>query len=356
MTDKKFPQYINTRRTADKGVTLVKTIVENQFDWIFRPTHLEDDFGIDGYFDIIKEDNSVTGKYLGTQIKTGDSYFKIKKSFGWVFNGENKHLNYYLNLNFPIIIILVNLKEQKAYWAEFDINKTSKTANGWSMIIPEANVLNVNCKKTFENLAGDEIDYMSQIEYQWEMNEKIKNHDVVILSISKKEILKQDISGFLNLLDKLIIDDDMIKKTKGKITFFIDGYDNDSRELYEIEEVREWVKQVLPAFKYWGYFLNMEQYMHKISGLRILQACYCDLTSISKVLNNKVYVEYNIEQNIKLMEQLYSWLNEFSYKYAIPEIINREQTDLISLALFNIDPKTRFNCSSNNDNTYLDAE
>ena len=72
-----FPIYNPQRRTGDIGVTFIKTIVESQFNWIFRPTHLEDDFGLDGYFDIIGVDNSVTGKYLGVQIKTGESYFKI---------------------------------------------------------------------------------------------------------------------------------------------------------------------------------------------------------------------------------------------------------------------------------------
>lgn len=37
-----FPKYNSQRKTGDKGVTFIKSIVENQFDWIFRPTHLED--------------------------------------------------------------------------------------------------------------------------------------------------------------------------------------------------------------------------------------------------------------------------------------------------------------------------
>jgi hypothetical protein len=342
MSNKNFPQYISNRRIADKGVTFVKTIIENEFDWIFRPTHQEDDFGIDGFFDIIKEDNSVTGKYLGTQIKTGESYFKTKKSFGWVFNGENKHLNYYLNLNFPVIIVIVNLEQKKAYWAEFNIDKTTKTTTGWSMIIPESNILDFNSKEIFENLAGDTIDYMSQIEYQWEMNEKIKNHEIVVLNISKKEIESQDVSGFVKLLDKLTMDEDMINKTRGKITFLIDGYNDDSRELYQISEVKEWFKKVLPTFKYWSYFLNMEDYVHKIAGLRVLQACLVDLTFVEKDVENEVFqLQFNYEQSIELMTELLLWLNEFCDKYSISEIINKEQTDLVALTLLGFDPKTR---------------
>lgn len=342
MNDKKFPKYINTRKTADKGVTFVRTIIENQFDWIFRPTHLEDDFGIDGYFDIINEDNSITGKYLGVQIKTGESYFSARKPFGWVFNGENKHLNYYLNLNFPILLVIVDLGQQKAHWVEFDINKTSKTKAGWSIIIPESNLLDYNSKIIFEALVGDSIDYMSQIEYQWEINEKIKSHDIVALSISKEEIISQDISGFVNLLDKLTIDDDMIKKTRGKLTFYINGYDDDSRELYQIPEVRDWVTKVVPAFKYWGYFLNMEKHISEFAGLIIIQACLLDVKVLGNdTKDNGIKIEFDLEQNMDLMNQLFLWLNEFSGKYSIPEVINREQTRLIMLGLFGIDIKTR---------------
>ena|SRR5665213_2531897 len=98
-----FPTYNSQRKTGDRGVTFVKSIIENQFGWIFRPTHLEDDFGLDGYFDIIGVDNSVTGKYLGVQIKTGHSYFSKKTSFGWKFVGEKKASKLLSKFKFPNI-------------------------------------------------------------------------------------------------------------------------------------------------------------------------------------------------------------------------------------------------------------
>ena len=281
--NKNFPQYNQTRRTADKGVTLIKLITETQFDWIFRPTHLEDDFGLDGYLDIIGNDNSVTGKYLGVQIKTGESYFKNKKKFGWTFNGENKHLNYYLNSNFPVIITLVNLEIQKAYWVKFDINKISKTKNGWSIIVPETNLFDINSKMEFQKLVGNIIDYMSQVEYQWELNETLKKSDFTYLNVNKEEIIAKDISGFTTFVDKLTIDDEIIRKARGTFTFFIDGYNDDTRELFEIEEVRQWIKLLIPAVKYWGYFLNMEDFIHSFTGLRVLHFCSVDIKVLGTI-------------------------------------------------------------------------
>jgi hypothetical protein len=330
MANKSFPTYSSNRRTGDKGVTFIKSIIENQFDWIFRPTHLEDDFGLDGYFDIIGINDSVTGKYLGVQIKTGESYFKNETALGWTYYGENKHLNYFLNLNFPILIILVSLIEQKAYWAEFDIAKTSKTQNGWSIVIPREQVLDKSIKPKLQELTGEVIDYMSQIEYQWEINENIKKALLTVLFVSKEDILAKNVSGFTALLDRLTISDDMITKAKGKITFLIDDYNDDKRQIYEIKEIREWVKLVIPAFKYWGYFLNMDSSIVDIAGLKYLLFCSVNVQTInSNTETGKINVSAELSEILQFLKQLYEWLNEFSDKYSIPQEINKEQSELI---------------------------
>lgn len=330
MDNKGFPQYNSNRRTGDLGVTFVRSIVENKFEWMFRPTHLEDDFGIDGYFDIIGRDNSVTGKYLGVQIKTGASYFLSKTNGGWKFAGENKHLNYFLNSNFPVLIILVDLSLQKAFWVEFDVNKTEKTKNGWSITVPEENILDERSKEKLSGLTGDVIDYMPQIEYQWEINEQIKECSIAFICVGKNEILTKDVRGFGQLSNRLTISEEMITKSRGKISFFIDGYDNDPREIYEIPEVRTWIKLVVPTFKYWGYFLNMDAYLKRKTGFMFLLLCSVEV----KVVANRSdiglkTVKYDVEEAMVFFKQIFSWLNEFCNKYAIPQKINKEQSDLI---------------------------
>ncbi|AHF17947.1 DUF4365 domain-containing protein [Niabella soli] len=338
MSTNHFPIYSSNRRKGDRGVTFVRSIVEDQYEWIFRPTHVEDDFGIDGYFDIIGTDNSVTGKYLGVQIKTGESYFKNQTSTGWKYTGEHKHLNYFLNCDFPILIIIVDLGQQQAYWAEFDINKTDKIGLGWSLTIPKENILDISAKESIRELAGDVIDYMSQIEYQWEVNRKIKDSSLVLLNVSKAEIENGDVSGFVELLERLTINDDMIKKARGKISFLIDGYNYDLREVYEIPEIRSWVKKVIPVFKYWGYFLNMNFNIQRLAGLRVLHVCSVDLyVKSTNDIKREKYIEYNKEQSVEFMKQLFHWLNEFTEKYKLSENVNKDQSAQIAKVLFDYD-------------------
>ncbi|MEO3406298.1 DUF4365 and DUF1817 domain-containing protein [Mucilaginibacter sp. CAU 1740] len=329
MPENSFPKYVSNRKTGDNGVSFVKSIVETDFDWLFRPVHLEDDFGLDGYFDVLVGE-SVTGKFLGVQIKTGDSYFASATSTGWTFTGENKHLNYYLNAGFPVLIIIVNLSDRKAYWTRFDINNIDRTKNGWSINIPKANLLDKGFKQKFIEYAGGVVDYMDQIEYQWEINKKLRESGLIYLEVNKSEILNKDVSGFVKLLDRLTINDRMIEKTRGKISFAIDGYNHDPREVYEIPAIKEWVRVVLPAFKYWGYFLNMEEFIENVAGLRVLHLCYANAHSVTFDRKTNIkQVSTDTALTLEFLEKIFDWLNEFSETYKISEDINKEQSDLI---------------------------
>ena len=329
------PTYSQRRKTGNKGVNIVKGIVDDELDWIFRPVHLEDDFGLDGHIDIIGDDNSVSGKSIGVQVKTGKSYFSSPTSFGWKYRGEEKHLGYYLNYVSPIIIVIVNESNRQAYWVEFELEQIEQTSNGWSITVPKANLLNVNSKSKLAIIAGEVIDYMDQLQYQWDMNKSMKESKLVFLQVDKNEVINNDVSGFTKLLKRLTINDEMILRTRGKISFYIDGYNDDPRELYEIDEVREWIKTVLPAFKYWGYFLCMETSLRKLVGLRILQTCTVDVEIVSHdIITETKYVSFDIKQSFLLLEQLYGWLNEFSDAYSIPESINEEQSRLMFRTMF----------------------
>jgi hypothetical protein len=48
-----LPKYNQNRQTAERGVTFIKRIVEDEFGWMFRKISLDDDFGLDGYIDIL---------------------------------------------------------------------------------------------------------------------------------------------------------------------------------------------------------------------------------------------------------------------------------------------------------------
>lgn len=327
-----FPTYTKNRGIAEKGITFIKNIIENQFEWILRPTPLENDFGIDAHIDIVTDQRHVTGKYIGIQVKTGDSFFKNKKSNGWLFNGEIKHLNYYLNLNYPILIVIVNIRNGVAYWVEFDTDRISQNKNGWNITIPEEQKLDFSTKEIFKSLPGEAIDYLPQLKNQWELNKGIKNGDLTFYMVSKQEVEELDFTGLKILQKRLTANDDIISKSKGKISFIIDGYDVDDRELYQIKEVRLWAKLALHEFKYWGYFLNLEPDFEDLVGLRILLACTVEFEALK--IDDKYNIHFDKEQTVEFMNLLFHYLNDFCDKYKIDDGINKERGYRIYKMLF----------------------
>ena len=142
-----FPKINLISLTGENGITILKKIVETKLGWLFRQNHQENDFGIDGYIDVVTEVGQITGKSIAFQLKSGKSYFYNQNEIGFVFSGNKKHLNYYLNLEIPIIIIILDVEFEKGYWEVFDAKKTDKSGGNWKMTIPKKNEFNETAKQ-----------------------------------------------------------------------------------------------------------------------------------------------------------------------------------------------------------------
>ena len=66
--------------------------------------------------------------------------------------------------------------------------------------------------------------------------------DCIVIFIPKSVIEQQDLDFTLSGLENLLVDDETIRKSKGKVVIGFDVYDDDTWELYEIDEVRDYIK------------------------------------------------------------------------------------------------------------------
>ena len=108
---KKRPQSV---KTAKLGVNHVgKVFLE--MGWIWRED-VDEDYGIDGYVEpCIGE--SPTGKVMGVQVKTGDSYFLRETSTSFVYRVRGNDREYWRKHCLPIILVIVRLGEPiEAYY------------------------------------------------------------------------------------------------------------------------------------------------------------------------------------------------------------------------------------------------
>lgn len=131
-----FPKRNTSNLKGATGQTFFQHFVNSELNCIYHPINQENDFGIDGYIELV-ENGNVSGKLIGIQLKHGDSYFKQETYGGFKYFGEYKHLNYYLNSQLPVFIIIMDDDFKRMYWVEFEITKTmSLSDDRWWIQIP----------------------------------------------------------------------------------------------------------------------------------------------------------------------------------------------------------------------------
>ena len=140
-----------SHHTERIGVNAVAKKVHEAFGWIFRPQ--EQDFGIDGQIEVV-EGGIPTGKLIAVQIKSGPSYFSEPDATGFLFRGELKHLDYWLQYDSPVIVVLYDPSSDTAYWQSVTPEHVTKTPNAWKMSMPKTQMLQAASASDLETLAS----------------------------------------------------------------------------------------------------------------------------------------------------------------------------------------------------------
>jgi hypothetical protein len=106
-------KYSKSKTTGKAGVLYVDNIVNSQGS-VFRPVHQEDDFGIDGFIELVKSE-MVSGQLIAVQIKTGDSYLSKDRQHFEV-DVDERHLEYWRNFMVPVILVCYSPSTKVAAW------------------------------------------------------------------------------------------------------------------------------------------------------------------------------------------------------------------------------------------------
>ena len=105
------------------------------------------------------------------------------------------------------------------------------------------------------------------------INPKTKD---VIYDVSKKEIIKCNISKVVDLINHM-------ENTMGfaecneKLNICFSGYDDDNREIYEIPEIRLYMKKLVNTKPYMPYFLTK-----KNNTRALIMCCIADVEILKK--------------------------------------------------------------------------
>jgi len=139
-------------KTERIGVIETDRIVTNQLDWIFREQATVD-VGIDA---IIEQaiNGEPTGKFIAVQIKTGIGNFHITEN-KIILYVSHIHYNYWLRVDFPIILIAHIPENNKTYWQHINEYNFKKTKKQWKIEIPKTQEFNLKAKEKLVQILAE---------------------------------------------------------------------------------------------------------------------------------------------------------------------------------------------------------
>ncbi|HEY0055660.1 MAG TPA: DUF4365 domain-containing protein [Pedobacter sp.] len=164
------------------GVLSVGKIFVEEFCLIFHEQSV-DDFGIDAFVEITKlvdwktQEYHPTGRLIGIQIKSGNSFFNEHNSDHYVYRGSKRHLHYWLGHSIPVILILYDKNPKIAYWQEVSESTIVCTRKGFKVNIPKTNLLNRDSIDTFKKIGYFKNSYQFKL---WNLRSSIDEIKSVI--------------------------------------------------------------------------------------------------------------------------------------------------------------------------------
>lgn len=297
-------------RTGEIGVNMVAKIATDDFGWIFKRNPQEYDFGVDGQFEIVTDNGSVTGQIAAVQIKCGQSFFSEKNKWGYVYRGKNKHFNYLSSYPTIVLIVLCDQSTGECYWAEFNPEKTVGTPKGWKITIPFENKLSIS-KDHILKLLPESRDHLSEIEKYWEINELLVESSFNLFIIDRDEIEQCNTTRIRAFFDHLRSTKELAYGCMGTIEFSISGYDEDPRELFEIKEVTNFYKNLNTKIPEMLFFLRSKGKCHT---LPVIAACVSNAVIHGEraTLGDKHKVVFETKPIAEYLHSLWPGMNELT--------------------------------------------
>lgn len=141
-------------QTSREGVEAVRLALVQDLGWYPREPSAPD-YGVDLYVECAT-DGIPNGRLLGLQIKSGSSFFRERSNDSVVFRGSRRHLEYWLGHSLPIVVVLYDPTAKTSIWQAVTRDAVSLTRQGWKMLVPRAQVLDVNAQAHLAEIAEDD--------------------------------------------------------------------------------------------------------------------------------------------------------------------------------------------------------
>ena len=142
----------STPQVEHAGENAVAATV-SELGWFYRHKP-RPDFGLDGELEAPTEEGTPNFRFIGVQIKSGESYFRRPHPAGWWLEIEQKHLSLWLQSSVPVIVVMHDPDKKRAYWQSVKKQHVRRTPRSFLLSIPAAQVLDASALDPLSELAN----------------------------------------------------------------------------------------------------------------------------------------------------------------------------------------------------------
>ena len=154
-----LPQ-VGTVRTSREGIGIVERHVHAPIDrgglsFAFRELFAAD-VGVDGVIEVVgtaTEPDAMTGRFVGVQVKAGDSWLKPRGDAHWVYYAGFAEFEYWRTYSVPVLLLLVDPRTDRIYWVRADDASHPILDGSVAIQVPRAQVLGPSDRRTIRQLA-----------------------------------------------------------------------------------------------------------------------------------------------------------------------------------------------------------
>jgi len=148
-----FPQAPATLMQERVGVAAV-ALAAAKMNLIWRETSASD-VGVDGHIEFVDADGRATGRLIGVQIKSGQSFFQNADNDAWHFYPEQKHRSYWERYPLPLVLILHSPENNVSYWVDArQALRSPEQSSHVYLAVPKRNVLQNTTPEELFRTAG----------------------------------------------------------------------------------------------------------------------------------------------------------------------------------------------------------
>lgn len=147
----------------------------------------------------------------------------------------------------------------------------------------------------------------------------------VYLVLSRQQVESGDRKEPMAFLQHIVANPDHALEFMGRVSLIVDGYNDDARELFEIPEVRCYLKALDDQWAYWFFFLSQAD-----DSIKILEGCLCDTVEVIPGV-----ASVDLEQMERYLTRHFTALNRLCETLDIPEEINQEISEGVIVLIHN---------------------